>query len=81
MAHIDDIDDIEFYGRALEEGMLSPGEAADRLVRASGGGVTAAGAASELRRWKTLRKEQEALVLQDNAQLAHWKRMAATQGD
>jgi hypothetical protein len=49
------VDDIEFYGRAVAAGEMELSVARDCLVEASQGGLTAVGAEDCLNRWQDAR--------------------------
>ncbi|MFI6530702.1 hypothetical protein [Streptomyces uncialis] len=51
------VDDIEKYGRAIEDGEMTLQEAVSALVAASNGGLAPLGAADLLANWKTTRSE------------------------
>jgi hypothetical protein len=53
------IDDIEFYGRAVDAGELNRAEAARLLAKASNGGLTEVGAGTAIDRWATARERLE----------------------
>lgn len=55
------IDDIEFYGRAVDAGELSRDQAAELLARNSDGFFTARAAASWIDRWEDTRERFERL--------------------
>ena len=56
------IDDIEFYGRAVDAGELTPQHAAELLSRASNGGLTPAGAATAIDDWDGMRDRMRSLA-------------------
>ncbi|MEV8101011.1 hypothetical protein [Streptomyces sp. NPDC088135] len=49
------IDDIEFYGRAVDAGEMNRGQAAQLLAQASNGGLTLLGAEKAVDTWKGAR--------------------------
>ncbi|MER6684555.1 hypothetical protein [Streptomyces olivaceoviridis] len=51
------VNDIETYGRAVEDGAMTLQEAVTALVTASEGGLAPLGAADLLANWKTARSE------------------------
>lgn len=53
------IDDIEFYGRAVDAGELDRTEAARLLTEASNGGLTEVGAGTAIDKWATTRTRLE----------------------
>jgi hypothetical protein len=53
------IDDIEFYGRAVDAGDMAREDAATALAEASNGGLTRLGAATALGNWQTARAGYE----------------------
>ncbi|MER5277707.1 hypothetical protein ABT025_18380 [Streptomyces sp. NPDC002809] len=55
------MDDIEFYGRAVDAGELNPSEAARLLADASDGGLTLHGAEDSIANWSGIRGEMESL--------------------
>lgn len=55
MEHV--VDDIEKYGRAVEDGEMTLQEAVSALVAARKGGLAPLGAADLLANWKTARSE------------------------
>ncbi|MCX5253615.1 hypothetical protein OOK27_05430 [Streptomyces canus] len=55
------IDDIEFYGRAVDAGELTRQRAAELLSRASRGGLTLAGAATAIDEWDGTRDRMRSL--------------------
>ncbi|MBV6700224.1 hypothetical protein KV557_24495 [Kitasatospora aureofaciens] len=55
MGHV--VDDIEKYGRAVEDGEMTLQEAVSALVAASKGGLAPLGAADLLANWRTDRSE------------------------
>ena len=55
------IDDIEFYGRAVDAGELTRQRAAELLSRASNGGLTVAGAATAIDGWDGTRDRMRSL--------------------
>ena len=56
------IDDIEFYGRAVDAGELPRQRAAQLLARASNGGLTVAGAAKAIADWDGMRDRMRSLA-------------------
>ncbi|MFD3336076.1 hypothetical protein ACFWV1_26030 [Streptomyces sp. NPDC058700] len=55
------IDDIEFYGRAVDAGELDRATATRLLAEASNGGLTQRGAESSIAEWSTTRARMEQL--------------------
>lgn len=53
------IDDIEFYGRAVDAGEMTRDTAAQALAEASNGGLTLTGAETSIRDWKDTRAQLE----------------------
>lgn len=53
------VDDVEFYGRAVEAGEMSMDRAVELLVQASNGGYTPYGAATLLSDWARARARYE----------------------
>lgn len=53
------IDDIEFYGRAVDAGEMTRPDAARALAEASGGGLTLVGAERAINDWKGMRERLE----------------------
>lgn len=53
------IDDIEFYGRAVDAGEMTREAAATAVVEASNGGLTQLGAARLIANWQTARAQYE----------------------
>lgn len=51
------IDDIEFYGRAVDAGDMTRDDAVRSLAEASNGGLTPVGAATSLDNWQTARAQ------------------------
>jgi hypothetical protein len=51
------IDDIEFYGRAVDAGDMTRDDAVRLLTEASNGGLTLVGAATSLDDWQTARAQ------------------------
>ncbi|MFJ5820042.1 hypothetical protein ACIQGT_40085 [Streptomyces sp. NPDC093108] len=62
------VDDIEFYGHKVDAGSMSRDAAAAALVKASGGGLTHAGAAESITNWTSCRAAYEQ-VGRETAQL------------
>lgn len=56
------IDDIEFYGRAVDAGDMTHTDAVRLLTQNSNGGLTEAGAAHQLAEWTTARTGMAALI-------------------
>lgn len=56
------MDDIEFYGRAVDAGDMPHADAVRLLVRDSNGGLTEYGAAVSLAEWTTTRTDMIALM-------------------
>lgn len=56
------IDDIEFYGRAVDAREMDRGQAVQLLVEASRGGLTARGATETLAGWTTARARYERIL-------------------
>jgi hypothetical protein len=55
------IDDIEFYGRAVDAGELPRQQAAELLARDSCGGLTVLGAARSIDDWNGMRERMQTL--------------------
>jgi hypothetical protein len=55
------IDDIEFYGRAVDAGEMDRDVAARLLAEASGGGLTVRGAAQSIGDWYGLRDRMRSM--------------------
>jgi hypothetical protein len=55
------IDQIEAYGRAVEEGLVPWDEATADLARLSEGGLTELGAADLIKHWHTARARYNAI--------------------
>lgn len=55
------IDDIEFYGRAVDAGDMPHADAARLLAQNSNGGLTGAGAVDCLAHWVAARSDMVAL--------------------
>ena len=53
------VDDIERYGRAVEDGEMTLQDAVSALVAASKGGLAPLGAADLLANWKTAQSEYD----------------------
>jgi hypothetical protein len=53
------VDDIEYYGRAVDEGTTTRDAAVGALVEAGGGGLTRVGAGTAIDQWKTVRASYE----------------------
>lgn len=53
------IDDIEFYGRAVDAGDMTRDNAVSLLAEASNGGLTPVGAATSLDNWQTARSQYQ----------------------
>ena len=56
------IDDIEFYGRAVDAGEMPRDQAARLLAEASNGGITELGAYSCIDKWATTRSRLESIA-------------------
>lgn len=56
------INQLEAYGRAVEEGLLPRDEAVASVVRLSEGGLTESGAADLIDHWRTTRARYEAVA-------------------
>lgn len=54
------VDDIEFYGAAVDSGEMNRQEAVKALADASKGGLTEYGAEDTIRNWKTCRRDYQA---------------------
>jgi hypothetical protein len=54
------IEDIEHFGRAVQDGELSRDAAAQALSEASGGGLTLIGAGTAIDKWKSARGDYRA---------------------
>ncbi|MFF3547105.1 hypothetical protein ACFYXD_35370 [Streptomyces platensis] len=54
------VDDIEFYGNAVDTGKMTRQDAVKALAEASNGGLTEHGAAESIRNWKTRRRDYQA---------------------
>lgn len=54
------IDDIEFYGAAVDSGAMTRQDAVKALTEASNGGLTEYGATEAIRNWKTRRRDYQA---------------------
>jgi hypothetical protein len=59
MNHMALIDDIEFYGRAVDAGDMTRPDAARALAEASNGGLTLTGAERAINDWKGTRARLE----------------------
>lgn len=55
------MDDIEFYGRAVDAGEMDRGQAAQLLANASNGGLTLLGAEQSIDTWEGARERMERL--------------------
>lgn len=53
------IDDIEFYGRAVDAGDMTLNAASHALAEASNGGLTLVGAETSIRDWQNIRPQLE----------------------
>jgi hypothetical protein len=53
------IDDIEFYGRAVDAGEMDRADAVRMLAEASNGGLTEYGAGTSIDGWTTARAQME----------------------
>ena len=56
------MDDVEFYGRAVDAGEMPRADAIRHLVEAANGGLTERGAETWLNEWATSRERMEAAV-------------------
>ena len=54
------VEDIEFYGAAVDSGAMTRQDAVKALTEASNGGLTEHGAAESIRNWKTRRRDYQA---------------------
>lgn len=55
------VDDVEFYGRAVDAGEMIRDQAAQLLAEASNGGLTVYGAECAIAEWKTYRSRIQRL--------------------
>lgn len=75
------VDDVEFFGRAVDAGDMDREAAVRALCEASGGGLAEVGAGHLIDTWTTARAVYQQGADQARAGLAYWQKRAAEQPD